>query len=266
MSLNKRYNCPFCPALGLRNDDFAFSVNWGKGVYHCFRCGTSGRKDSLPPNFKRPLIFKEDMKPHEQLNIGAMTSLEDSPRGKEYFKQRGLDPRPLERFVFVSKKNVVFPFRDSGGNIVYYVSRKMWGSGRRYTNMESAMEDIYIPPGIILPAGGTFIVTEGIFDALSVWQWLGIVSIGLLSMDINAFKIRRILECTRPETRIIILLDAGEYQMAQAYCDELTPLRKWTTICKLDEGDPNEVGKEKLWRKLMPLLSSAERKTFLNTN
>ena len=250
MTRNKRYNCPFCPALGLRNDDFALSVNWGKAIYNCFRCGTSGWVDSLPPNFKQPLIIKEDKEPHEQLDIGGMTSLRDSPRGREYFKRRGLDPQPLENFVFVSRNKIVFPFYSPEGNIVFYVSRKMWGSGLRYENMASAMEDIYIPPGIILPAGETFIVTEGIFDALSVWQWLGIVSIGLLSMDINKFKIRRILECTRPETRIIILLDAGEYQTAQAYYDEIRTLRFHTKICKLEKGDPNSIGREEL-RKIL---------------
>jgi DNA primase len=268
MSLNKRYNCPFCPALGYRNDDLAFSVSWIKGKYHCFRCGTSGGVDSLPPNFKKPLILKGDKKPHEQLDMGNMISLEDSPGAQRYFIKRGLSPEPLLNHVFVSgdRKKLIFPFYDAEGNIIYYVIRKMWGSGLRYTNMTAAVGDIYIPPGTILPCRLKLIVTEGIFDALSVWQWLGIESIGLLGMNINAFKIRRILESTYPETEIIILLDAGEYQTARAYYDEIRPLRKHTKICHLNEGDPNEVGKEYLWKKLMPSALSVVEKTSLSTN
>lgn len=250
MPPNKRYNCPFCPALGLRNDDFAFSVSWAKGKYHCFRCGTSGEVDSLPPNFKKPLILKEDKKTYEHLYIGGMTSLRDSSAGQAYLEERGLDPDPLKDFVFVSGKKLVFPFYSPEGNIIYYVARKMWGSGRRYDNMAATTGDIYIPPGVILPARRTLVITEGIFDALSVQQWLGMNSIGLLGMNINAFKIRRILECTYPDTGIAILLDAKEYSTAIQYYEELRPLRKNTMICKLDEGDPNEVGKEYLWKLL----------------
>lgn len=246
MSSNQRYNCCFCPARGLCNDDLALSVNWGKGVYHCFRCGTSGRIDSLPPNFKQPLILKEDKKLKVPLDFGTMTSLADSIQGQRYIRERGLDPDPLENFVFVSRNKLVFPIYNPQGNIIYYVSRKMWGSGLRYDNKPSAIEDIYIPPGSILPTRLILIVTEGVFDALSVQQWLGIESIALLGMNINAFKVRRILECTYPETRIIILLDAGEYQTAQAYYDEIRTLRFHTRICKLEEGDPNEIGKEAL--------------------
>jgi len=264
MSSNKRVHCCFCPALGKRNDDFTLSINWPKGIFYCFRCGTSGRVDSLPPNFKQPLILKEDKQLPESLDFGKMISLGDSEIGKSYFRIRGLRSEPLENFVFVSGKKLVFPFYDSEGNIVYYVARKMWGSGRRYDNKAAAIKDIYIPLGIILPCRRTFIITEGIFDALSVWQWLKIPCIALLGMNINAFKIRRILECTCNKTHIIILLDSGEYKTAQEYFIELKPLRKNTTICKLEEGDPNETGKEKLWTSLMPYLSFDERKIFSN--
>jgi hypothetical protein len=206
--------------------------------------------DSLPPNFKKPFILKEDKKPYEHLYIGGMTPLRDSSAGQAYLEERGLDPDPLKDFVFVSGKKLVFPFYGSEGNIIYYVARKMWGSGRRYDNMVAATGDIYIPPGAILPARRTLVITEGIFDALSVWQWLGMNSIGLLGMNINPFKVRRILECTYSDTAIAILLDAGEYQTAQAYYDELRPLRKNTMICKLEGGDPNEVGEEVLWKLL----------------
>lgn len=246
MNQNKRYNCCFCPARGLRNDDLALSVNWAKAVYHCFRCGTSGRTDSLPSNFKQPLILKEEKKLKVPLDFGTMTSLADSIKGQRYIKQRGLDPEPLENFVFVSRNKLVFPIYDPQGNIIYYVSRKMWGSGLRYDNKPSAIEDIYIPPGSILPCSESFVVTEGVLDCLSIWQWLKVPSIALLGMNINLFKVRRILECTYPEARIIILLDAGEYQISQEYFKELKPLRKNTAICKLDKGDPNSTGKEKL--------------------
>lgn len=264
MATNKRYNCPFCPGLGLRNDDLAFSINWDRGVYHCFRCGTSGGIGSLPPNFKKPLILEKDKKPKEQLNLGGMTSLTDSFRGRDYLIQRGLDPEPLENFVFISGKKLVFPIFGGHGDIIYFVARKMWGSGRRYDNMAAAIKDIYVPPGVILPAKRTLIVTEGVFDALSVWQWLGIESVALLGMNINAFKVRKILEYSLRNTLIIILLDAGESRMAQAYHDELRPLRKHTLICKLKEGDPNEIGKELLWKRLMPLLSSVVGRTSSN--
>jgi len=266
-TVNKRYNCPFCPGFGKRNDDLALSVNWEKGVYHCFRCGTSGQVNSLPSNFSQPLlILREDREPREQFNIEAMTSLTDSPKGKEYLRQRGLNPEPLERFVFVSGRKLIFPFYDSEGDIVYYVARKMWGGGRRYDNMRAVIRDIYIPPGSALPAKLALVVTEGIFDALSVWQWLGIVSVALLGMNINAFKVRRILECTQSETQVLILLDAGEYQTALSYYNELSPLRKRVRVVKLEKGDPNEIGREKLWKKLMPYLSSDAKKTFSSTS
>ena len=266
MTRNKRYHCPFCPGLGLRNDDFAFSVSWEKGKYHCFRCGTSGGVSSLPPNFKQPLILEKDKKPRERLSMEDMIPLRQSSAGQSYLRTRELDPEPLKDFVFISGKKLVFPFYGSEGNITFYVTRKMWGSGRRYDNMEAAIKNIYIPPGTRLPAQRTFIITEGIFDALSVQQWLGIDCIALLGMNVNAFKIRRILDCTYPKTLIIILLDAGEYATSYHYYRELRALRKNVRICRLEEGDPNSIGKEKLWKKLMSYLSYEEEKTSSSTN
>jgi len=132
--------------------------------------------------------------------------------------------------------------------------------------MEAAVRDIYIPSGLILPAQRTLIITEGIFDALSVFQWLGIDCIALLGMNVNAFKIRRVLDCTYPKTFIIILLDAGEYATAYHYYRELRALRKNVRICRLEEGDPNSIGKEELWKKLMPYLSYDEEKTSSSTS
>ena len=125
MTTNKRYNCPFCPGLGLRNDDLALSVSWEKGKYHCFRCGTSGGVSSLPPNFKQPLILEKDQKPLECINISNMTSLRDSSKGQAYIRQRGLDPEPLGNSVFVSGKKLVFPFYGWNGDIIFYVQENV---------------------------------------------------------------------------------------------------------------------------------------------
>lgn len=251
--------------MGLRNDDLALSVNWGKGVYQCFRCGTTGRKESLPPNFKQPVILEKDKRVVEQLDFSNMVSLADSPAARNYLWGRGLDPILLENFVFVHGKQLVFPIYGKEGSIIYYVSRKMWGSGRRYDNMASEIKHLFIPYGCILPAREVLVVTEGVFDALSVWQWIEVASVGLLGMTLNSFKISKILEYSHPDTVIIILLDYGEYQTAVKYYSELIPMRKNTTICKLYEGDPNEVGKEELWTRLMPLVSYATGRTSLHT-
>jgi len=266
MTRNKRYNCPFCPGLGLRNDDLALSVSWEKGKYHCFRCGTSGGVRSLPPNFKKPLILEKDKKPRERISMEDMIPLRQSSAGQSYLGVRGLDPEPLKDFVFVSGKKLVFPFYGTEGNITFYVTRKMWGSGRRYDNMEAALRDIYIPPGTILPAGEPLIITEGIFDALSVWQWLGMNAIALLGMNLNSFKIAKILDYSYPYTPLIILLDTDAHQTAIDYYNELKPLRRDTAICVMREGDPNEVGKEKLWKRLMPLVSSVGERTSSSTS
>lgn len=43
-----RYNCPFCILIGKTPDTKGhLYVNWSKGVYHCFRCGASGKTTQL---------------------------------------------------------------------------------------------------------------------------------------------------------------------------------------------------------------------------
>jgi len=249
MGKYRRYNCPFCPAFGNKNDDKALSINWTKGFYRCFRCGTSGHVSSLPANFKAPLILKEK-KGTNKKDISFMKkdmiSLRYSTVGQKYLAKRGLDFLPLENFVFVSNKKLTFPFYGEEGNILYYVGRKMWGSGRRYDNAISSIKNLFIPYGAITPCKKTLVVTEGIFDALSVYQWTGLTSIALLGKNIGNNKILRILEYSYPETSIVILLDAGEKETSQAYYDEIRSLRKNTVIHKLKDGDPNSIGKDEL--------------------
>jgi len=44
----ERYKCPFCVQHGLLPDrKYKLYVNKDKGVYHCFRCGTSGKVEEI---------------------------------------------------------------------------------------------------------------------------------------------------------------------------------------------------------------------------
>lgn len=251
MSKNRRYNCPFCPGFGYRNDDKALSINWEKEVYYCFRCGALGHVSSLPPNYKAPTILHEDKKKSpERLEVKEMISLRYSTAGQKYLKKRGLDFHPLQDFVFVSDKQLIFPFYGTEGDIIYYVGRKMWGSGRRYDNAMTGIKDLFIPYEVVTPCREVLVITEGIFDALSVYQWTGLPSIALLGMNVNENKILRILEYTYSETIVVILLDAGEDETSQAYYDELKSLRRRTIIHKLKNGDPNSIGKKELRKEL----------------
>lgn len=73
------YHCPYCLELGKRNDDYKLYINSYKGVYNCFRCGTSGR-----------LVLDSDTKliTHQ---LGNLSELVDLFMNNEFKKSKSSD-------------------------------------------------------------------------------------------------------------------------------------------------------------------------------
>jgi DNA primase len=107
---------------------------------------------------------------------------------------------------------------------------------------------IFIPYGMG-PVSDRLIVTEGIFDALKVYQATGVPTIALLGMTPAKYKFTRILELTNRRTRISLMFDEkGTYLTAMEYLKMLEPMRKVEIIKIKGAKDPGDMKRNEIRR------------------
>ena len=128
-----RYLCPFCGDSKPRDDRHrSLSVDPKRGVYHCHRCGTSGKiQDARTPTHPRRRVRSQwrpppEPEPTESLQRAHQWEymrLRGTP-GEDYLRRRGIALRVAERAgvrfcaQFGGGEAVVFPFRDRQGRLL----------------------------------------------------------------------------------------------------------------------------------------------------
>ena len=246
--IKERHPCPFCGTKELK-----FCMYESTQTYYCFRCRIWGRIENLPDSFKKKLNSR---------SITSSVSLKEEPlefpdgfklispksKGWKYLERRGISPYPLKPFVGEAKNYIVFPFYDKG-NLVYYVQRKLYGSGLRYMNSKSEGKSFLFIPYQMGTENESLIITEGVFDCLNVYQKSLIPTIALLGKELNHAKILTILEYANNE--IIILLDSSsqDKETPRAAVEMRDALKVFhpVKIVKCKQGkDPAELTKDEI--------------------
>ena len=243
--MEKRYFCCFCPERGEPGSKYTLSVNWGKGVYFCHRCGAKGSTRDLAgrdlPGGAFDAQYGSILSPEDVLNRpvfslpGDFKPIERSHPAWMYLQRRGLDPIPLAPYIGTSKNYLIFPIWKDG-ELVYYVGRKMYGNGRRYNNASGEGHHIFIP--YEMPrVEDSLVITEGIFDCLKVYQSTKVPTVALLGITPATYKFSKVIDLTQRKTHIYLMLDGGTYSTAMEYLKVLEPLRP-TSIINITAKDP----------------------------
>ena len=200
------YDCEKCGGK-LKKD-----VNPQKGVFHCHKCGFSGRlggrgvrnyekggKCSNPPLFQ-PVSLPSGSVPLAQ-NAYVMA----------YALERGARDRVIDLFAWAKWGEgwrLVIPVYE-GGVLVSYVARSISGAEPKDLNPPSSMgsKGQYLYGLDTLEKGDKVIVTEGVFDTWHL-QNHGYKSVALMGSQISPVQIGKLL-ATRP-SEIIVFLDGDE--------------------------------------------------------
>lgn len=183
--MEKVYLCPYCETLGKTPDTRGkLYVNTVKHLYYCFRCGSSGGTDALPTD----LIYRGESMDVDNANLriygfDAPLLLHDdsliASMVKEHLATRHVTPRDIAFYNLrfsVDTNRIWFPVYGLTGNeplwyAAYYLHGGYWFSpGNKMIN-----HTLFRTFGIPMFSGkkvDKIVVTEGIFDAISVGRIL----------------------------------------------------------------------------------------------
>lgn len=168
----KRYNCPFCITSGNDADTKQhLYVNFDKGVYFCFRCGSGGvvnallRALHLPEAHEIPHTRDDVEALIRQLTVSLVVTSSEVPKlelpcpvapvwsipeSRKYLSDRGLTEDDCTTYGLVcgshnGVERIFFPvYRPNSHEMIYWVGRKyLWGDEQnkkipKYSN----------PPGV----------------------------------------------------------------------------------------------------------------------
>jgi len=135
-----------------------------------------------------------------------------TPRARRYLNKRGLSNETIDKFSLVEwddpdKFRVLFPFFGPQGRIIY------WNS-RAYSSLDDGPKYVAAPgkhPLYVVPRwepGAVRVVTEGVFDAVMVYQWTGISALALCGKSLPRYLEADFLALTQSSTRLLLDGDA----------------------------------------------------------
>lgn len=186
-------HCPNCKSLGKRYDDYKLSISIEKNVYHCYRCGSSGRADQLLAGVvNNGLLLKYRMstldntkKYSTKAGILIQTELIDydnisTPIDRcfinavEYLKKRHLTFEEIQKYNIrigkgLYRGRITIPTYDLQGNVVYMVARDYVNPDpeSKYLNPSGSHKSLAIWNIQNVKQGTKIIITEGVFSGIA---------------------------------------------------------------------------------------------------
>lgn len=234
-----RYNCPNC---GDRK--FHLYFNAEKGLYHCFRCGISGRVDRKG----KPEVSKVVAEQKIETEIPPMSNTW-SPVVLEFLKKRdlliatqyGKEGSPDSARW---RQTIIFSVYPNG-----YVGRRVARGEPKYIFSKGTSNAIWFDYSTLVGSRLVFLV-EGILDALRLLQ-VGHPAIALLGTGVGKGKLELLQEICSPKfgiKQVGILLDADADLVAGSLDLILRYVLRGIEVFKLSlpTGDPADWRREEL--------------------
>lgn len=197
MSSNGQYvtHCPNCRSLGKRCNDYKLSISLEKNVYHCYRCGWSGRADQLLKGYVdsgallRYKLDNIDGITKKKYKGGAGTLIQTELidfdnitipidrsfiNAVEYLKDRHITFDEIDRYnirigVGRYKGRIVVPTFDTNNNVVYCVARDYVSENpeAKYINPQGSHKSFAVWNIQEVKQRGKVVITEGVFSGIA---------------------------------------------------------------------------------------------------
>lgn len=257
-----RATCPFCiTVVGKLDRSRAFSINRYTGWFHCFRCGTAGKLDSINEPVEQPQAAKQHADPPEHfLPLGEEpgASAQVTAQARAYLLSRKVSAR----LWVEAKLGACLRGKYAGRVIVPVLSGDTWVGwvGRAYSRR---VEKPYIyPPGAwrgrtlynhraVLTPGEALYVVEGVFDALALWPNATAV-LGKPSHE----QVEALALAKRP---VVVVLDGDAWLEGWSLSMRLRLMGVRAGAVRLPpKTDPDEVPAADLWEAGRSALGSSD--------
>lgn len=196
-SKNGQYvtHCPNCRMLGKRNNDYKLSISLEKNVFHCYRCGWSGRVDNLLKGYVDSgalLRYKLDAldginRKRYKANNGTLIQAElidfdnitvpidrSFINAVEYLKSRNISFEEIGKYnIRIGKGRyrgrIVVPTFDTNNNVVYCVARDYVSKEpeAKYINPQGSHKSFAVWNIQNVKPEGKVVITEGVFSGIA---------------------------------------------------------------------------------------------------
>ena len=205
------YDCPFCSDSGGH-----MGVNTEKNIFHCFKCGASGRTSQLSflGSFERivkqkfgdrkPLIEESEL---VTLPVGSKAITPIDLRPYKYLRDRGITQKQIEDYELkytitgLFAHRIIVPIK-SGGLVKYFLGRTYLDEDPRYMNAAAPKGDLVFTTWKNKKVR-TAVLCEGVFDAISVARVIPAMSaLGKAVSDAQAKKIKSLAD------EVIVMFDS----------------------------------------------------------
>lgn len=168
-----RYCCPFCP-----NGDIKYKLyfNTRLEIFHCFRCGKSGRKKELEKKLRGYIAYVEQKKQYvkkekkEYIEMNGNSFIQRM--AKNYWKSRGLTVEEQQMYnIKINPKrfSLVVPVRDENGIYVFDIERSLLkDTDTKYYFDPGCPKSKYIFNLDKAKSYPKIYLVEGIFDVMAI--------------------------------------------------------------------------------------------------
>jgi hypothetical protein len=222
--------CPFC-----HNNRWNLEVNLRKGVWHDWVCGEGGSivrllaalgitYEGKLPSFKEAREASQDERPREAVlpeGLEAPEACADSSKVMGYLGSRGITKEDIKRYEIMwwtSHGRVVFPFRNSAGNLIFWTARTIFRHVRpKYLHAQTSKADKIISFSGLNDTSGVSYIAEGVFDAIRINKE-GHTVIMLMGSSISKTAIEH-LRTTKQG--VVLVLDSDMHKKQMMYEEEL---------------------------------------------
>lgn len=185
-------HCPNCSNLGKRNDDYKLSISLEKNVYHCYRCGCSGKVTSLlrgyvnsgdiiryrlnledqdfirkenPDTILSELIDYENIsQPIDKMMINACSYLEG-----RHIRFEDIEKYNIRIGKGLYRGRILIPTYDNNNNVVYITAREYTSKDieNKYFNPPGSHKDLAVWNIQNIKKGDIVVITEGVFSGIA---------------------------------------------------------------------------------------------------
>jgi len=256
------WHCPKC-----HHHKPKLQVNIGTGNFHCWVCNFKGRSlYSLLKQLNVPLSVIKELKidsysyakesmekestvltlPREFISLKKANTDLDYNSALFYLKNRNISKSDIIKYNigYCSEGDyrgrIIIPSYDERGNLNYFLARSYWpDTTMKYKNPPVSAHDIIVFD-LFINWNEAIILCEGIFDAIAIKR----NAIPLLGKFVSTILFDKIMTKNVPEVKIA--LDSDARQDALKIYEMFSKENVKTTIVKLDEKDPSDVGFSKM--------------------
>lgn len=227
-----RFNCPFCQTFGKTPDTkYHLYVSLSKGLFHCFRCESSGHVDKLPQEYKNVInALRSELQVSEVRPVYSEPTLPpdlftELPRDRvgdymivdKYLAKR-LNVRPEELHHYISP-DIYSAVLDSSNELWvmiksmdwmyqqdYFILRKL--SSKKYYNPPNTEKPLFKINFMNIVRGGRLFIVEGVFDALAITKAFDeVAAVALLGKSLSSAQMEELISFADLINEIYVCLD-----------------------------------------------------------